>query len=123
MTKALKPTTADYRAVFGDNASKAESHYEKLWSDPKIKIGASSENTGLLLSKATTEELKSWTGEAMTDFPGGYKRIADKYQPNLTVYRWKYVKPGETSGMAYDGLIYVNGHWAWFPKPWRMLEE
>lgn len=24
-------------------------------------------------------------------------------------------------GMAYDGLIYVNGHWAWFPKPWRVL--
>jgi hypothetical protein len=25
--------------------------------------------------------------------------------------------------MAYDGLIYVNGHWAWFPKPWRIKGE
>ncbi|TMQ06352.1 MAG: hypothetical protein E6J91_38110 [Deltaproteobacteria bacterium] len=28
---------------------------------------------------------------------------------------------GEQLGMAYDGLIYVNNHWAWFPKPWRAL--
>jgi hypothetical protein len=35
--------------------------------------------------------------------------------------RWKFVKPGETIGMAYDGLVFVNGHWAWFPKAWHAL--
>ena len=29
------------------------------------------------------------------------------------------VKPGETLGMAFDGLAFVNGHWRIFPKPWR----
>lgn len=121
MTKALKPTSADYKAVFVDAAAaKAESGYEKLWSDPKAVIGADKENTELLLSKATTEELQQGTGDA-SSFPGGYKRVADKFKPGLTVYRWKYVKPGEKLGMAFDGLVYVNGHWAWFPKPWRAV--
>jgi hypothetical protein len=123
MTRALKPTSADYKAVFGDSASQAEAHYEKGWNDPEIKIGAKPENTELLFWKATSEELQSWVGDAATSFPGGYKEVASKYQPGLTVYRWKYAKPGETLGMAYDGLIYVNNHWAWFPKPWRMLAE
>ena len=122
MTLALKPTSADFKAVFvGDAAAKAEAGYEKLWSDPKAVIKAAPENTELLFSKATTDELKQWTAGAEADFPGGYKKVADKLQPGLTVYRWKYAKPGEKLGMAYDGLIYVNGHWAWFPKPWRVL--
>ena len=48
---------------------------------------------------------------------------SSREKPGLTVYRWKYTKPGEPLGMAYDGLIYVNGHWAWFPKPWRIKGE
>ena len=33
------------------------------------------------------------------------------------------VLPGESLGMAFDGLVHVNGHWAWFPKPWRALGD
>lgn len=122
MTQALKPSSDDYKAVFvGDAAAKAATGYDKLWSDPKTVISASPANTEVLLSKATTDDLKAWTPQAEADFPGGYKRIADKFQPGLTVYRWKYAKPGEKLGMAFDGLIFVNNHWAWFPKPWRVL--
>lgn len=122
MTLALKPSSDDYKAVFvGDAAAKAEAGYEKLWSDPKAVIAASPANTELLLSKATTDDLQKWTSEAEANFPGGYKRVADKFKPGLTVYRWKYAKPGEKLGMAFDGLVFVNNHWAWFPKPWRVL--
>jgi hypothetical protein len=122
MTLALKPSSDDYRAVFvGDAAAKAESAYDKLWSDPKTVIAAPPANTELKLDKATTDDLQKWTASAAADFPGGYKRVADRYLPGLTVYRWKYVKPGAQLGTAFDGLIYVNGHWAWFPKPWRFL--
>ena len=122
MTQELKPTSADYKAVFaGEAAAKAEAGYAQLWTDPKAVILAPPGNTELLFSKATTEDLQKWTPQAEADFPGGYKRIAAKFQPGFTVYRWKYAKPGEKSGMAYDGLIFVNNHWAWFPKPWRVL--
>jgi len=123
MTKALQPTSADYKAVFTDDfAAKAEKGYEQLWSDPKSVITADPANTELLISKATTDDIKAWTHDVEMDFPGGYQKVGQYLKPGLTVYRWKYVKPGETLGMAYDGLIFVNNHWAWFPKPWRIAK-
>ncbi len=86
-------------------------------------ISASPTNAELLLSKVTTDDLQNWTAAAEADFPGGYKRVADKFKPGLTVYRWKYAKPGEKLGMAFDGLVHVNDHWVWFPKPWRVFGE
>ncbi|HSN27691.1 MAG TPA: hypothetical protein VLT45_15470 [Kofleriaceae bacterium] len=124
MTKALEPTSADYKAVFTDDfAAKAEKGYKELWNDPKSVIGADPANTELKLFKATTDDIKAWTHDVEMDFPGGYQKVKEDFKPGLTVYRWKYTKPGETLGMAYDGLIYVNGHWAWFPKPWRIADH
>lgn len=124
MTMALKPSADDYKAVFeADVADKMQKTYEGLWSDVKTVIGADPANTELLLSKATSDDIKAWTDQAKNDFPGGYQRVGPHLKPGFTFYRWKYAKPGETLGMAYDGLVYVNGHWAWFPKPWRALGE
>ena len=123
MTKALQPTAADYKAVFTDDfAAKAEKGYAELWNDPKTVIGADPANTELKLFKATTDDIKAWTPAVEQDFPGGYQKVKDSFKPGLTVYRWKYTKPGETLGMAFDGLIFVNNHWAWFPKPWRVAK-
>lgn len=123
LTLELKPTTADYEAVFAtkEMAQKAEAGYGKLWDvisrDPiKPKEG----QTELKLWKATTEELKEGKGDA-PNFPGGYARAAAHLKPGLTIYRWKFVRPGETLGMAYDGLVFVNGHWVVMPKPWRVV--
>ncbi len=51
--------------------------------------------------------------------PRRYAQLKDAFRPGLTVYYWKYTRPGEHYGMSFDGLIHVNGHWALFPKPWR----
>jgi hypothetical protein len=123
MTKALRPTSADYKAVFTDElAAKAESGYSKLWSDPKIAISADPENTEIIINKATTDDIKAWTNDVKMSFPGGYQKVGPFFNPGLTVYQWKYIKPSETSGMSFDGLIYVNNHWAWFPKPYRIAK-
>ena len=31
------------------------------------------------------------------------------------------MKPGETEGQVHDGLVYVNEHWAIFPKPFSAI--
>lgn len=122
LSAALKPTSADYQAVFAtaEMAKKAEEVYTKLWEvvgrDPiKPKEG----QTELKMWKATTDDLKEGKGNA-NEFPGGYKRAAAHLKSGLTLYRWKFVKPGETLGMAFDGLYHVNGHWVLMPKPWRI---
>ncbi len=123
LAKNLIPKSGDYAAVFvGDAAAKAKTAYEKQFKN----VGGAGKlskpgQTELLLWAASSEDIKAWKGNAEKKFPGGYKRVGDKIKPGLTWIRWKFVKPGETSGMAFDGLVFVNGHWAWFPKPWKAL--
>jgi hypothetical protein len=124
MTKALRPTSADYQAVFvGEHAEKLEKAYDLLWNNTKAKIGASPENSEIKIWKTTSDDMKAWTGDAKEGWPGGYQKVGEWLKPGVTWWRWKYTKPGEELGMAFDGLVFVNGHWAWFPRPWRALEE
>ncbi|GAA3227660.1 hypothetical protein ACFO1B_22070 [Dactylosporangium siamense] len=118
----LKPTTEDYRALFvGDAAAKAERFYAaNLWNDAKLTADAG--QTQLQVFKATSDEIRSWSPTAEANFPGGYQQAGPHLKPGFTWYRWRYAEPGKDSGMAYDGLVHVNGHWVWTPKPWRALE-
>jgi len=123
LSMQLKPTSADYSAVFSspEVAKQAEQVYAGLWGMvEKHPIGPKAGQTELLLWSATTDELKAGTGNS-DKFPGGYKRVAQHLKPGLTVYRWKFVKPGETLGMAFDGLYNVGGRWVLMPKPWRIV--
>ncbi|MDI1436407.1 MULTISPECIES: hypothetical protein [Polyangium] len=122
LTKQLEPTTDDYKAVFKDDAAgKLESHYKKMWSDPNAAISPKEGQTQLLLYSATTEEIAAGQGDG-PNFPGGYKKAVEAMKPGVRWVRFKFVKPGETLGMAFDGLTRVNGKWRFFPKPWRGLE-
>lgn len=121
-TQKLKPTDADYKAVFTDpaDAEKAKQHYAPMW-EGKGGIGPKEGQTELKVWKATGAELAAGTGDA-DSFPGGYKKVANKLNPKLTYFRFKFVKPGEDLGMAFDGLVHVNGHWAFLPKPWKAVQ-
>lgn len=112
LAAALTPKPGDAAAVFtGELAQKAEAHY----LGRVVEIVPTAEQTELLLWKATSEELRAGTGDAVK-CASGYGRIA--LQPKLTWYCFKFVKPAEKSGTESEGLIFVNGHWALFPAPW-----
>lgn len=122
MSKALRPTTADYAKVFtADFAKKLEEMQKPLWEASPAAIAPKEGQTELKLSKATTDDFKNAT-DAAKEFPGGYSKMGDKLLPGVTLFRFKFVKPGETLGMAFDGLTFVNGQWRIFPKPWRAAE-
>jgi hypothetical protein len=121
LTKALRPTKADYDAVFmPDLAAKADAVYSPAWDGGQMVIAPKAGQTQTLVSHATSDELKSWTGGA-ADFPGGWKDVGAQLKSGVTFYNFKFVEPGQTLGMAYDGLAYVNGNWRIFPKPWRVM--
>jgi hypothetical protein len=92
-----------------------------MWEDPNAAIKPNPGQTELLFWGATTEEIVKWEGFAKDKFPGGWKGIGKHLSEGLKFYRWKFVKPGKTIGMAFDGLVYVNGHWVFVPKPYRFL--
>jgi len=120
LSAALKPDTADYAAVFtADFAAKVETSHAALWAT-NPELGPKEGQTEVLLDAVTSADIKGWTANAADVLPGGYEGIKDKFKDGLLVYRFKFVKPGETLGMAFDGLIHVNGKWRIFPKPWRV---
>ena len=122
LSNQLRPTTADYAAVFeADLATKVAAVYGPAWDAGQLVVAPKPGQTEVKVFSTTSEELKSWTGGA-ADFPGGWKEVAPKLKPGLKIYRFKFVEPGKDLGMAFDGLIYVNGNWRIFPKPWRAMK-
>ena len=116
----LYPKLEDYEQVFQPNAvQSARLGYELIWSEspfPEPKPGQEQ----VLVYSAWAEELGRESKRSQF-FPGGYQRIAHNLLPHRIWLAWKYVKRGEHSGMAYDGLVWLEGRFAWFPKPWRVL--
>lgn len=121
MSKRLRPSPADLSAIFvGEAVAKASAEYDKLWQSGKAVVEHAPDQTDLKLFSATVEELAKGEGDAK-EFPGGYKKAIASFKPGLTIYAWRFVRPGEKIGTAYDGLVFVNGHFVWLPKPWRFV--
>ncbi len=122
LTTALKPDKADYEAVFtSDFAAKVAAAHAPMW-EAGAAIGPKEGQTELMLNGVSSADLKAWAQKASDHLPGGYEKIKDNFNDGLTVYAFKFVKPGETLGMAFDGLVHVNGHWRLFPKPFRVAQ-
>lgn len=75
------------------------------------------DQTELRVWAASVEELVAGHPE----FPGGYAAVAPFLLDGPTWYRWRIAAPGTELGLAYDGLVDLGDHFAWFPKPWRLL--
>jgi hypothetical protein len=122
MTKQLRPTQAEYKAYFVEGSwQKAMEAYNQLWDQYPMTVKPNPGQTELLLWKASVEELKNSTGDSQ-QFPGGYRDIIRHIKPGHTIYYFKFVEPGKTLGLAFDGLVFINGHWVLIPKPWRVLK-
>lgn len=120
----LRPSKADYEAVFEKPfAATLEGMYDAPWKSGKMIIAGKPGQSEVLLRKVSSAELRKWSEQASSVMPGGYKRIASDFKPGQTIYTFKFVEPGKSLGMAYDGLVYVNGQWRIFPKAWRAKEE
>jgi len=122
LTLSLKPSPEDVRAVYAEPlASVLIDTYEGLFV-PGAVIEPKPEHKQLLTTFTTTGRLKA--GDPVLDeFPGGYKDVLPYIVADVPIGRFKFVEPGETLGLAFDGLIHVNDHWVFMPKPWRGLPD
>jgi hypothetical protein len=109
----LKPTAEQIKAIAATPEDAA------LLADYTEKLFASLPPTGLTAKDGQTAELV--VGPA--DLPGGYQQQAAHFSKNVAIYGFKYVAPGETTGMAYDGLVLVDGKWVMIPKMWRAFAK
>lgn len=117
----LKPRDEDFAAVFvGDAASRARAGYAELWANPPKFLGKA--DAGRIKAFATLADSFLTDNEFSREFPGGYRQIGAQLQPDKVWVGWRLFEGSGELGMAYDGLVFLKDHWAWFPKPWRMLE-
>lgn len=120
LTAALKPTEADVRAVYGEPlAGKLVAMYAQMYQ-PGVQIGPKPGQNAVITVRGTTDSLKR-QDPVLRDFPGGYKEVLTHIVGDYPIIRFKFVTEGETLGLAFDGLIHVNGRWVLMPKPWRVL--
>lgn len=124
LTMELRPTKEDYKAFYAEEseAVRAEAFYDKLWSSGQAVIAPKEGQTEIKLFSATPKQLMDFDGE-YAEFPTAMISLSEKLKPDLTIYAFKFVKPDETTGMAYEGLTHINGKWRLFPKPWRYLDS
>lgn len=121
ITAALKPQDSDYEAAFvGESAALARAGYAPMWSAPPRGL-AKPEQTNVLINGCFASAFATDNVDSR-QFPGAYRPIAHRLVPTLPWLRFVFVAPGQTSGMAYDGLVWIGDHWAWFPKPWRHID-
>lgn len=120
----LEPSHADYLAVYGETFGGAlESALKESWTKHQIVPAPwGPDQTEVKLSRATSEDFKAWQGEAPR-FARGYKRVAEHMQPGLVLYQFRFLKPGTSAGSNWDGLVWIDGAWKLFPKPYAILPE
>lgn len=119
----LRPRVEDYAKVFQPAAAEPARHaYENLWTSGMEMSFPTGTQSELRIAVAPAGLLAS-ANDLSRQFPGGYAAIARHLQPHRVWAAWEYVKPGAESGLAFDGLVWCDDHWAWFPKPYRVLAQ
>ncbi|MEO3388660.1 hypothetical protein [Mesorhizobium sp. CAU 1741] len=110
-----RPTTSQINAISATkaDADKLRAYVEMVYADL---------SPGRAAAKGGQTEVVV-TGPDLRDLAGGYRKYIEHFRPGTTIYGFKYVKPGEDSGMRYDGIIRVNDAWIFIPKAWRAFRD
>ncbi len=120
LSQQFRATDADYAAVFSEPiAKKVAQMYDGPWKKGQFVIGPKPGQTEVVLNRTTSDEIRVWSPAAKELLPGGWKKLGTDLKPGLTIYVFRFSKPGETTGTSVDGLVHVNGAWRLFPQCWR----
>ncbi len=122
MARSLRPRPGDAAKVFrADVADRIAQDQAALWEQGSARIQVQSDQTRIRVNVSPAGML-SQDSPLSQPFPGGYKALAEYLEPSRIWATWVHHAPGRDQGMRYDGLVWVDDHWAWFPKPWRSLK-
>ena len=111
---ALAPQPGDFALAFMPQAAEAASR--AYAAAPAARV-VSVEGAGELDIALAPAGMLADDNDLSRRFPSGYRGIAHLLAPQRIWARWKYLRPG----VAYDGLVWLDERWVWFPKPYRVL--
>jgi len=117
----VRPREDDFAKAFvGGAVEAARRAYADIWKDVfDMRYPDAAQTT--ISCELSPAGMLATDNELSRRFPGGYRSIAHLLDPHRVWACWKCLRPGASAGMAYDGLVWLDDHWAWFPKPYRAL--
>jgi hypothetical protein len=120
--RQLRPRKSDYAKVFvGRAVVTAEREYETLWATGvdvrPLPTGSFETDCYVAPAGMLRDE-----NDLSFHFPQGYYSIARWLSPQYVWITWRYRQPNSELGQSFNGLVWVDDHWAWFPKPFRILK-
>lgn len=117
----VRPKPDDYAKAFvAEAVDRAREAFQAVWDESIDMAYPDGAQTNITCEIAPAGML-SHDNELSRRFPGGYRAISHLLDPRRVWVCWKCLRPGAATGMAYDGLVWLDDHWAWFPKPYRVL--
>jgi hypothetical protein len=120
LMRALRPRDEDYALVFHDEVLHwVRAAAAEVWRAPRPPAVLPEQQT-LCVWSARAADLASGN-EIAAPFPGGYAEIARHLRPDPIWLCWEFKVDAADDGVCGDGLVWIDDHFAWFPKPWRMI--
>jgi len=124
LTMALQPSEGEIARIYAGPLQGALLSYvaHNVYGEGEaIEPGA--DDTDVEVNLTTTDALKAG-GAAAAGFPADYDRVLAQLEPGLPIATFQFYSEGAAGpGKAFDGLIYVDGHWVLLPRPWTVLDE
>ena len=120
---SLAPRPGDAaKAFLGTDAELAavDDRYAGLWAGDPPRVRAPSAQVTLRIIVATGGMLLPDAPMAKV-FPPTWARVAERLRPERAWIAWAYEPVAGGRGTDYDGLVWLDDRWVWFPAPWRVL--
>ena len=122
--RELVPREEDYDLAFTGSAAAAAREYYLEWWPRQLEEGmATSVDPDWRLDTHLAPAGLLGSDNALSrPFPSGYRKIAPWLNPHRVWVCWHYLPPDAAAGIAMNGLVWLDDHWAWFPKPYRLAD-
>lgn len=119
---SVRPRPGDAAKAFQQGADQVEAYVNGLFGE-QVDLGLSADQTELVVHAAPSGALGEGHPLA-APFPGAYRKLAEGYLADGRVWlAWEVKRPGDARGVRFDGLVWLDDHFAWFPKPWRAFQD
>ncbi len=106
----LRPDEVTFERIFGGHAAAVRERYHQEFPAPPVP-------------RARPEQvaIRVFAGGGPTGrpLPTSWSPIVGLLNPDVVWCSFRFHHPEARLGMAFDGLAWSMGHWAWFPKLWR----
>ena len=122
LTAKLRPQTFHYRRIFNSEAAgRVDASLGPHWDANRIRIAPQPGQTELVLWRATGLELQQGTGDSQ-QFSPELRAMAEHLKRDAVFVKFRFAAPGQSEGMAYEGLVFARERWSFVPKPWMALQ-